>query len=660
MPRQKKRDIADYSLTLNNLYTALYENKNNLYTEAGAVFGLRATLTGEKLDKLLNQGRPDVKMSEQEPAPFMSNRDYSRVLDLYSKTSFTKAGSQKLFFIAHLWGWRSANVVLSQKTDVIFNGNNRPDGGVRAEFCEDLVSWACSVDGDGNYIFFKRNDSVGKALSEKTSSIAKYIVACNQHLISRYCDKKDLLIKVMAGFSKNMMRDEENRNKGNNKNLTNLCEGHKAEMELLKKNLTSLLKAHTSSVDEQERELYLARAITCLLIGAMLRESMTCEVLRDIFDSFLTKEKMKSYFSIIIPVNRVGSKPNAENADERLNSDLLISPINITPQLTGSPLLTGEHPSLYARYALAQKQRRSIGLHGNENHKYLLAKEEIPFQIGKIFLWVFRGPVSFITFQVIAENLYREQILNLVSGLCNIKNKPKITYEESVAKNVTKCKMITLKDILENILKLPQFISFERTEESLQRAYCLYYSVGRVEDKESLSSFLEMIRWQTKSVFFSSQELEKDYGYQPGKFKHIKWAVSPYTVACVASENIARPEAREYINNKGGLRQSIFTNYQLVYLNCLAVDIRLKMLQKQYSIFHPTALNNCPGNVRKELLNILNIPLEKLTTEDHINTLFDKYLCANVFGLQDKLKGLSQANMLDTIEDIARNIESKK
>lgn len=41
MPRQKKRDIADYSLTLNNLYTALYENKNNLYTEAGAVFGLR-------------------------------------------------------------------------------------------------------------------------------------------------------------------------------------------------------------------------------------------------------------------------------------------------------------------------------------------------------------------------------------------------------------------------------------------------------------------------------------------------------------------------------------------------------------------------------------------------------------------------------------------
>ena len=109
--------------------------------------------------------------------------------------------------------------------------------------------------------------------------------------------------------------------------------------------------------------------------------------------------------------------------------------------------------------------------------------------------------------------------------------------------------MITLKDILENILKLPQFISFERTKESLQRAYCLYYSVGRVEDKESLSSFLEMIRWQTKSVFFSSQELEKDYGYQPGKFKHIKWAVSPYTVACVASENIARPEAREYINN---------------------------------------------------------------------------------------------------------------
>ena len=84
------------------------------------------------------------------------------------------------------------------------------------------------------------------------------------------------------------------------------------------------------------------------------------------------------------------------------------------------------------------------------------------------------------------------------------------------------------------------------------------------------------------------------------------------------------------------------------------------MLQKQYNIFHPTALNNCPEDVRKELLNILNIPLEKLTTEDHINTLFDKYLCANVFGLQDKLKGLSQANMLETIEVIARSIESKK
>ncbi len=657
MARNKKDSTADYSLTLKNLHIALYERVSNPYTaHGGAILGFTETLTGQKLDDLLNQYRSKGKESEPETQPFISSNDYSRVLDLFSKTAFTKAGSQKLFFIAHLGGWRSAKVKLSEKTDVLFNGNNRSDGGVRNEFYDDLISWKCSTDDVNKYIFFMRNDSIGKSQSEKTGSISEYIVACNYQLISEYCKDKDVLKQVISDFKERMVDDEQKRSKRKADGLKNLFDEHQGEMKYLCNSLKTLMDEYNNAIDKREKDWRLARALSCLIIGAMLREAMTCDIIENLLDPFHTRkhEELKSSFSLIVPVNSIDLN---KNNDLILNSDLPLSPISNTHQLIGSPLLTGENSPFYARYTLTNKQRREIGIHGNENRNYLLTKKSISFRIGKIHFWLFRGGISFITIQIATEKLGREQTLDLVAELCNIKVRSKIAYCDSVAKDVVEKREITIKTIIENILRLQPLISLRMTDETLQLAYCLYYGVGTVEDNESLLVFLEMIRNKTRSTLPTSHRLEKDNEFQPNRFKHIRWAVSQYTIACVACENIAHPEAREYIINKGGLQHSVFNNYLLVYLNCLAVNIRLGMLRKHYNIYHPSALRDSPVEAKIELQSILNIPLEYLTTEEHINTLFEKYLCRNVLGLQDQLKELSQANMLETIESITKSIE---
>ena len=93
MSRPKKSDKnADYSLTLNNLYIALYERSSNPYTNAGTVFGFKSKLTGEDLDKLLNQSRSEEAATKLETLPFMAAVDYSGVLNLYSKKTFIHKG----------------------------------------------------------------------------------------------------------------------------------------------------------------------------------------------------------------------------------------------------------------------------------------------------------------------------------------------------------------------------------------------------------------------------------------------------------------------------------------------------------------------------------------------------------------------------------------
>ena len=115
--------------------------------------------------------------------------NYKKVLDLYSRPGRTDpkaSGKQKQFFIAHLGGWRSERVKLSDKINVIFNDNKRPDGDVRNEFCIDIQSWSYSKDTDGNYVFFESNDSIGKSISETTFGISEYIVECNYYLIQHF------------------------------------------------------------------------------------------------------------------------------------------------------------------------------------------------------------------------------------------------------------------------------------------------------------------------------------------------------------------------------------------------------------------------------------------------------------------------------------------
>lgn len=273
----------DYSLLLKNLQIALYEKTNNPYTQIkndGSVFIWTGKKTSEDLKQLLN------KMRLNGGPPFIASSEYKEVLDLYSddkEASFS--GNQSLFFISHLGGWTSEKVTLSDKITAIFTDNGRIDGGVRKEFYDDIRKWRYMKDTEENYRFFIKNSSIGKTLSPGSHDFSEYIVECNCFLISQYCEKKDALKKIIADFARNMSDAERSRKEksesynadSDSKKMGNLYSNNQAELELLCDCLDRLVQAYESCNDIW----LLARALAWLVIGAMLRDKITCKLLND-------------------------------------------------------------------------------------------------------------------------------------------------------------------------------------------------------------------------------------------------------------------------------------------------------------------------------------------------------------------------------------------
>ena len=299
--RPKKKTEAEYSLRLNNLFIALYENKSNPYTrEQGSIFKNNQRKTENELIPLLNQIR-----TEKNDCPFLKKSDYQTVIEAYldskANASYSIPVNQVQFFIAHLGGWKSRAVTLSDKRSVIFDDQkDRNEGGVREEFCTDLMSWKYTKDSDNKYYFFRSadsdnndSDSHNPGSKERTArafGAARYIIECNYYLISKKCNSKNLLKTVIEEFVKHMSDSKCERSDYNPENEKpkpdDLYENNADAVNTLKYHLEKLLSQYEESTDTDDKDWFLACALSLLIMGAMLRRAMS----RELIEKYIANE----------------------------------------------------------------------------------------------------------------------------------------------------------------------------------------------------------------------------------------------------------------------------------------------------------------------------------------------------------------------------------
>lgn len=362
---------------------------------------------------------------------------------------------------------------------------------------------------------------------------------------------------------------------------------------------------------------------------------------------------MRAVFELIIPVNHNCSA----ESDTVLNSLFTRKEISRTYQLEGKALSDERITPLVGVYELLQGARRKLGLHGNEGHTYRLVREDIEFRIGKLKLWLYKSGIGFITFHIDAYEIEESHILDLTAELCAVQLKRKISYIQSTGKDTSEERIFTLKKIITDLLGLlGENCLYSIDDETYQKARCLFYGVGTVPSNEEKYIFLEMLRTQNKSNR-TIPEYNKEKFYCP--YTYITWTTSERVLAVFCDTEVASEKNREFITDSGGLLQSVFTNYMLIYLTVTASALKVRELEQQYKLLNITAIDQCPEDLRKDIAQYLNMPVISLSNENHINTLFDVYLYDRALGMKDKRELLAEINIGTSLSNQLKELQEE-
>lgn len=359
---------------------------------------------------------------------------------------------------------------------------------------------------------------------------------------------------------------------------------------------------------------------------------------------------INSIFELIVPFNYI-DKGDLSSSFQKIT-------LAQTPQLEGKPILDEKISPLERVYEMRQAARRMIGLHGNEGHTYTLVKGNTEFKIGKLKLWLFKSGIGFVTVHVNTSEISEDKALDLISDLCNIQQKSKISFTQSTGKDSFETRVFTIKDV---IAKLFDLIGVDHCTQidgiTYKKTCCLFYGIGSASTDDEVYNFLEMLRNQNKS-----NRIVAEYNSEAifRHFKYITWAASERVLAAFCDLGVAGKENEKFLTAPGGLIQSVFTNYLLLYLNVLSSKLSLDALEKKYSLFEPSANNQWTNEAREEIAQYLNTPIVELSNEPHINRLFDDYLCDKAFGLKDKHASLCDGRNAADIHKLNEDVEVVK
>lgn len=360
---------------------------------------------------------------------------------------------------------------------------------------------------------------------------------------------------------------------------------------------------------------------------------------------------LKNVFDLIIPFRYIGSRANSES----LTANFQEIHLSNTPQLEGKPILDEKTSPLASVCEIRQAARRMIGFHGNEGHTYTLVKGNTAFKIGKLKVWLFKSGIGFVTVHVNTSEISEGKTLDLVSELCNIQQKTKISFEQATGKDSLETRVFTLKDV---IAKLFDLIGNEHCSRidgiTYKKACCLFYGIGGAQTDGEVYNFLEMLRNQNKSsrtvAGYNGEVIFRH-------FKYITWAASERVLSAFCDLGVAGKENEKFLTTPGGLIQSVFTNYLLLYLNVLSSKFGLEALEKKYSLFEPSANNQWTDEACEEIALYLNTPIVELSNEPHINRLFDDYLYDRALRLKDKHTSLCDGRTTVDLDDIKKDVK---
>lgn len=292
-----------------------------------------------------------------------------------------------------------------------------------------------------------------------------------------------------------------------------------------------------------------------------------------------------------------------------------------TFQMQGSPLLCREHGALVKRLELNQPIRSRLGLHQKENAIYHLVKDHINFRLGKIRLLFFQFGLGMIHLEIESCSLSTDELLNLSEQLAAIQKDVKFSYENKIAKDSKELVVNSIKKMINNILSVQSYIKLSPyRKETFGKAYSQEYLMGNIDQNMS-PYFFEMLRNQRRSNMRSAAGVDFYHLYKP--FDYITWISGEKTLICYADLNICGEDNRKFLTEPDGLVKSINLNYVTIYAYLIAVQFLLR---------------DAEVDKKKEIIDLLHeLPLKKLSTEAHINELFDAYVNSNLWKLSDRI-----------------------
>lgn len=345
-------------------------------------------------------------------------------------------------------------------------------------------------------------------------------------------------------------------------------------------------------------------------------------------ESFVKLEKM-SFIEGKETAEELDTIKRNQSFDQKIWFNYCFSsrPVPQSSQLEGSPIIDKASYSYIKRVELSQVQRKAIGLHHNESKQYILKKENIGFQIGKIRLMFSSFGIGFIVFEVSAQNLTAEQLLDLNASLYSISRGSKFIYEQSIDKSQTKKIEVSLKEVVKKTLDLQTYVPLRPYSDlGIRQCYSLIYCTGEVlgDDKER---FLESLRRGFKSG--RDVTLDKNSIFNP--FSYIAWAVGEEILACFGDTAVCGEANKRFVaDSKNGLCQSVSDNYLIIYSYLIAIYLLVNDIDKM-------GITNTKYETETLIYRLVT---DRLSSQEHISKLFKVYLCEQTWNLEQRIRDI--------------------
>lgn len=301
----------------------------------------------------------------------------------------------------------------------------------------------------------------------------------------------------------------------------------------------------------------------------------------------------------------------------------------------GERLFTDSEYGIMRCFELKNEKRKIIGLSQRNSYIYRVTRGNFQdcFKIDHIRVWFWKNGKAFITIQISAQNLEENDVLDLKKILTDIRARHKVEYTEKIARDKEITKQFSIKDLVSgsgderSLFSLIDSVCPKIGESEMFCTFGKSYSItyGAVDSisEDTLPAYLECLRLDSGSKYRGEKKIPEDRYYINRYGLH--WGISEKSLIVLGNCK------NEFLEN-GGLRYSVFNGYIMLYQYYLCIYIDCMKAQQEYRISKEKLTRNNKALIQNwmELDNCL----DELTVEEHINCIFLKYLCNNVWKLQ--------------------------